>query len=134
MCYDASQFCYKGKTMSNSEKLEQYKLDTREIISALIEDGSDPDALYEIEHHFSADSLEETEPAMLAAFKLGYEVFEAEQMELEDGTPVFCFDIIRETALVAENIDEQVEQLVNLADKHKIYYGFRSFRYQVIYK
>ena len=108
--------------MTNLQELDQQKADTREIIDALIADGSDPDALYEIEHHFSGDRIEDVEPAMLAAFKLGYEVYEAEEMEMEDGTPVVCFDIVIEMALNEDRINEQAEQLMKLADEHNIYY------------
>lgn len=39
--------------------------ETRLIIEELLEDGSDPDALYTIEHHLSADDLETTEKQQL---------------------------------------------------------------------
>jgi regulator of RNase E activity RraB len=34
--------------------LEEQRDETRLIIEELLEDGSDPEALYTIEHHFSA--------------------------------------------------------------------------------
>lgn len=108
--------------MSNAEFIEQQKAETREIIEALIADGSDPDAIYEIEHHFSADTLEELEPAMLEAFQRGFEVYEAEEIENEEGNFVFSFDVVMETALNAERIDEQVEIVSQLAEKHSIIY------------
>ena len=45
---------------------------TRLIIEELLEDGSDPDALYTIEHHLSADDLETSEKAAVEAFKLRF--------------------------------------------------------------
>ncbi|MEI8608682.1 ribonuclease E inhibitor B [Enterovibrio norvegicus] len=108
--------------MSYADIIEEQKAETREIIAALLDDGSDPDALYTIEHHLSADSFAELETAAVEAFKLGFEVFEAEELELEDGSTVVCFDAVMETALDAERIDEQVEKLVALAEKNKIDY------------
>lgn len=37
--------------MANPELLEEQREETRLIIEELLEDGSDPDALYTIEHH-----------------------------------------------------------------------------------
>ncbi|WP_413111264.1 ribonuclease E inhibitor RraB [Thaumasiovibrio sp. DFM-14] len=111
--------------MSYDELIEEQKEETREIIEALLEDGSDPDALYSIEHHFSADSFKELEEAAVEAFKMGYEVQEAEELELDPedgGGTVVCFDAVMESALDAELIDEQAEKLISLAMKHKIDY------------
>ena len=70
--------------------------ETREIIDDLLNDGSDPNALYIIEHHISHHDFDKLEKIALDAFKLGYEVSEAEEFENEDGGEVYCFDIISE--------------------------------------
>lgn len=108
--------------MSYAEIIEEQKIETREIINELLEDGSDPDALYTIEHHLSADTFEMLESAAVEAFKLGFEVSEAEELELDDGSTVVCFDAVMESALDADRIDGQVEKLAALAEKHKIDY------------
>ena len=111
--------------MSYAELIEEQKEETREIIAALLEDGSDPDALYSIEHHFSADTFEELEAAAVEAFKMGFEVLEAEELELapeDGGGKVVCFDAVMESALNADVIDEQAEKLIQLAEKHNIDY------------
>lgn len=108
--------------MAYEELLEEQREETRAIIEELLEDGSDPDALYTIEHHLSCDSFDALEKAAVDAFKLGYEVTEPEELELEDGTTVMCVDILSELALKPELIDVQVEQLVNLAGKHNVDY------------
>ncbi|GLR11096.1 ribonuclease E inhibitor RraB [Mixta theicola] len=108
--------------MAYEELLEEQREETRAIIEELLEDGSDPDALYTIEHHLSCDSFEALEKAAVDAFKLGYEVTEPEELELEDGSTVMCVDILSELALKPELIDAQVEQLVNLAGKHDVDY------------
>jgi regulator of RNase E activity RraB len=108
--------------MANEALLEEQREETRLIIEELLEDGSDPDALYTIEHHLSCNNFDSLEKAAVDAFKLGYEVTEPEELELEDGTTVMCVDILSEGALKAEIIDAQVEQLVNLVAKYNVDY------------
>ncbi|GLT15019.1 ribonuclease E inhibitor RraB [Vibrio algivorus] len=114
--------------MSVEELIEFQKEETREIIAALIEDGSDPDALYDIEHHLFAEDFATLEKAVMEAFQMGFEVLEAEETEDEDGTKVLCCDAIMQSALDANLIDEQVEKLVHLAEKFDIIYdGWGTF-------
>ncbi|MEC6824375.1 ribonuclease E inhibitor RraB [Photobacterium piscicola] len=111
--------------MSYAELIAEQKEETREIIAALLEDGSEPEALYTIEHHFSADTFEELEAAAVEAFKLGFNVLEAEELELDPedgGGKVVCFDAVMESALNADLIDEQAEKLIKLAEKYSIDY------------
>lgn len=108
--------------MAYEALLEEQREETRLIIEELLEDGSDPDALYTIEHHLSCNNFDSLEKAAVDAFKLGYEVTEPEELELEDGTTVMCVDILSEGALKAELIDAQVEQLVNLVAKYNVDY------------
>lgn len=93
--------------------------ETREIIDQLLNDGSDPDALYIIEHHVSHHDFDKLEKIAVDAFKLGYEVSEAEELENEDGVEVYCFDIISEIELKAELIDTQQVELLPLIKKHQ---------------
>ncbi|MCX9458631.1 ribonuclease E inhibitor RraB, partial [Vibrio cholerae] len=106
--------------MADREFLEAQQEETRLIIDELLEDGSDPDALYTIEHHLSAERFEELEKAAVEAFKLSYEVTDAEELEVEDGSVLVCCDVVSEIPLKAELIDAQVEQLVKLAEKFGI--------------
>ena len=99
--------------MANPEHLEEQREETRLIIEELLEDGSDPDALYTIEHHLSADDFETLEKVAVEAFKLGYEVTEPEELEVEEGDMVICCDILS---------DAQVEQLMTLAEKYDVEY------------
>ncbi|MDI7659000.1 ribonuclease E inhibitor RraB [Cronobacter universalis] len=109
--------------MANPELLEEQREETRLIIEELLEDGSDPDALYTIEHHFSADDFDTLEKLAVEVFKLGYEVTDPEELELEeDGETVICCDALSECALNAELIDAQVEQLMNMAEKFNVEY------------
>ncbi|HBV77240.1 MAG TPA: ribonuclease E inhibitor RraB [Vibrio sp.] len=114
--------------LSVEELIEFQKEETRDIIAALIEDGSDPEALYDIEHHLFAEDFETLEKAVIEAFKMGFEVLEAEETEDEDGEKVLCCDAIMQSALDPNLIDEQVEKLVNLAEKYDIIYdGWGTF-------
>ena len=99
--------------MANPEQLEEQREETRLIIEELLEDGSDPDALY---------TMETLEKAAVEAFKLGYEVTDPEELEVEDGDIVICCDILSECALNADLIDAQVEQLMTLAEKFDVEY------------
>ncbi|TCV92457.1 ribonuclease E inhibitor RraB [Biostraticola tofi] len=102
--------------------LEEQRDETRLIIEELLEDGSDPAALYTIEHHFSADNFETLEKAAVEAFKLGYEMTDAEELEVEDGSVLMCCDAVSEVALNADLIDAQVEQLFALAERLGVNY------------
>ncbi|MDC9588062.1 ribonuclease E inhibitor RraB [Xenorhabdus sp. XENO-10] len=108
--------------MADPHALEEQREETRLIIEELLEDGSDPEALYIIEHHFSAEDFDQLEKAALEAFKLGYEVTDAEELETEDRVVLMCCDVISESRLEAELINVQVEQLMNLAEKIGINY------------
>jgi len=121
---DNKSICHfdEERPMANPEHLEEQREETRLIIEELLEDGSDPDALYTIEHHLSADDFETLEKAAVEAFKLGYEVTEPEELELEEGEVVICCDVLSESALNADLIDAQVEQLINLAEKFDVEY------------
>ncbi|HBO22167.1 MULTISPECIES: ribonuclease E inhibitor RraB [unclassified Providencia] len=108
--------------MVDKAELEAQNEETRLIIEELLEDGSDPDALYAIEHHFSADDFALLEKAAVEAFKLGYEVTDAEELEVENGITLMCCDVVSESPLKAELIDAQVDQLIKLAEKMGVNY------------
>ncbi|WP_074013715.1 ribonuclease E inhibitor RraB [Candidatus Sodalis sp. SoCistrobi] len=102
--------------------LDEQSEETRLIIDELLEDGSDPEALYTIEHHLSADDFDTLEKVAVEAFKLGYEVTDAEELEVEGGEKLMCCDAVSEIALQAELIDAQVEQLFTLAQRLGVNY------------
>ncbi|CAM4180267.1 MULTISPECIES: ribonuclease E inhibitor RraB [Vibrio] len=108
--------------LSVEELIEFQKEETRDIIAALLEDGSEPDALYEIEHHLFAENFETLEKAVVEAFKMGFEVLEAEESEDEEGNKLLCCDATMTCTLDPELIDMQAEKLINLAEKYDIIY------------
>ena len=108
--------------LSVEQFLEFQKIETREIIESLKADGSEPDALYAIEHHLMAEDFKALENAVVEAFKMGFEVLEAEELEDENGAKILCCDAVMDCALDADVIDSQVEKLVLIAEKFDIIY------------
>ena len=108
--------------MSVERQLKEQFAENLEIVDALLADGSEPDAGYTIEHHFSATNFDRLEKAAVDAFKLGFEVNDAEEMELEDGSIIFCFDAIAKHKLEVPLLDKACEQLIQLAAKQKVDY------------
>lgn len=100
------------------KKIELAQQETNQIIDELLEDGSDPDALYIIEHHIASHDFNQLEKMAIEAFKLGFEVTDPE--ELEDHS-IIC-DIISETPLDAELINAQIAQLLPLCEQFNLHY------------
>ena len=113
---------HEDEYLSVESLIELQKEETREIIEALLEDGSEPDVLYEIEHHLFAEDFSQLEKAAVEAFKMGFEVLEAEESEDENGELLYCCDATMESALDADVIDAQCEKLIHLAEKFDIIY------------
>ncbi|TCP91220.1 hypothetical protein EDC44_13517 [Cricetibacter osteomyelitidis] len=108
--------------------MQELQAETREIITDLLNDGSDPEALYIIEHHVVHYNFDKLEKIAVDAFKAGYEVSEAEELEDEQGKTVFSFDIVSEVKLEAEIIDAQQKELLPLVEKHGgIYDGWGTY-------
>ena len=102
--------------------------ETDEIISSLLADGSDPDALYIIEHHVAHHDFDKLEKLVVDAFKLGYEISEAEEVEEENGDVVFVCDIVSEIKLDAALIAAQQKELLPLIEKAgAVYEGWGTY-------
>lgn len=108
--------------MSIEKEFAAQKLENREIIEHLIQDGSDPKADYQIEHHLSSANFDMLEKAAVDAFKLGFEVGDPEELELDDGAIILSFDATCEHPLDVDRLDKDCEALLKLADKHQIQY------------
>jgi len=104
------------------EEREDWYAFNQETIDALIDDGSLPDAEYTIEHHFAGSDFDRLERAAVDAFKAGFEVTDAEELELDDGGLVFCFDAIVERPLQRHLLDSDIDTLLRIADKHQVHY------------
>ncbi|WP_373778901.1 ribonuclease E inhibitor RraB [Glaesserella sp.] len=111
--------------MYNITELNQ---ETSEIIDSLLRDGSDPDALYIIEHHIAHHDFDKLEKLVVDAYKLGYEISEAEEIEEEDGKIMFVCDIVSEIKLDAALIAAQQKELLPLIEKAgAIYEGWGTY-------
>jgi len=102
--------------------MENWQEFTNDTIAALLEDGSDPDAEYTIEHHFYDEDFAKLEKLAVEVFKLGFEVTDAEEVEFEDGGNAWVFDAIREQSLDAAAITADAIKLEALARKFGIEY------------
>ena len=102
--------------------MKQWQAFTEEVIDALLEDGSNEEAMHTIEHHFSGESFEVLEAAALVAFKQGMDVTDAEEFETEEGEMVMGFDVIVESPLEEDSIVEDIEKMLALAKKTNIEY------------
>lgn len=103
-------------------ELHDWQQETQEIIASLLEDGSQPSALYTIEHHFAGQDFNRLEKAALDCFKADFEVTDAEELSLENGQTLLCFDAISEGTLDEVVIMQQVEKLLEIAAKHGVEY------------
>lgn len=114
--------------MKNIPTFEDAQMTTREIITELLNDGSDPKALYIIEHHITHYDFDKLEKIAVDIFKAGYEVSDAEELEDENGKIMFSFDAISEIELKAELIDAQQKELFPLIAKFNgIYDGWGTY-------
>lgn len=108
--------------MSQFEEKDEWYAFNQETIDALLEDGSEADAQYTIEHHLASSDFDQLEKAAVDAFKAGFEVTDAEELMLDDGGTVFCFDAIVERPLARESLDPDIDTLLKIADKHSVHY------------
>ena len=104
------------------EELTALIAESNELINALLEDGSNVDVDHTIEHHFSSSDFNLLEQAAITAFKMGLEVEEPEEAELENGQKVFAFDVITEQPLDDELLADETKVMYELAKNCKIDY------------
>jgi regulator of ribonuclease activity B len=95
---------------------------SQDLVTELLEDGSNPDAYHVIEHHFASSDFTLLEQAAITAFKLGFEVSEPEEADLENGEKIFAFDIITEQLLDLEIITAEVRKMSDIAKQSKVDY------------
>jgi len=108
--------------LTQAELLQELADETQDIVEAILEDGSNPDAVYMIEHHISCTDFDLLEKAAVACFKKGYEVTDPEELELEDGSIILAFDVVVEMNLDEQAIFEDVEKLFLLTQSFGIDY------------
>ncbi|MFC4702048.1 ribonuclease E inhibitor RraB [Glaciecola siphonariae] len=106
----------------NNEELQAWYEFNEETIQALKDDGSDISQPHTIEHHFASKDFDILEKAAVDVFKAGFEVTDAEELMLDDGGTVFCFDAVIEKKLDLTAFNKDTQTLVALADKHQVHY------------
>ena len=112
-------------TINSENNIEQdWQAFTNEIVELLLEDGSNPEAMYVIEHHFVGLNSTEVDEAQQQAFLNGWDVSELEQGEDEEqeGLLLFCFDVETESPLDEIIIYEEVQKMVQFAEDNKLEY------------
>ncbi|MGL4479232.1 MAG: ribonuclease E inhibitor RraB, partial [Aeromonas veronii] len=97
--------------------MQEWRDETTEIVNELLADGSNPDADYDIEHHFACQDFDRLEKAAVDLFKAGFEVTDAEEMELDDGATIFCFDATIECKLNVEAIVADIAKMLPILEK-----------------
>jgi regulator of ribonuclease activity B len=104
------------------EELQQWFEHTDTLITELLEDGTNDEVYHTIEHHFASHSFEQLEQAAIAAFKLGLDIEEPEEAELENGDKIFAFDIVTEQMLDADLLKKEAQKMFELAKKCDVDY------------
>lgn len=108
--------------MTNVEEKQEWYDFNQETIDALIEDGSDANKAHTIEYHFASADFDILEKAAVDAFKAGFEVGDAEELMLDDGGTIFCFDAVVERMLDIQLINQDTDKLLVIADKHEVHF------------
>jgi len=106
----------------NNEELQAWYEFNEETIQALKDDGSDITQAHIIEHHFASKDFDILEKAAVDVFKAGFEVTDAEELMLDDGGTVFCFDAVTEKMLDLTSFNKDTQVLLALAEKHSVHY------------
>ena len=109
------------RQMTN-EELQEWMDYSNTLVDELLADGTNDEAYHVIEHHFSCQDFDILEKAAVIAFKMGYEVEEPEEAELETGEKVFAFDIVTDQLLDKDVIFDEVKVMFELASRTKIDY------------
>ncbi|EKE70269.1 ribonuclease E inhibitor RraB [Gallaecimonas xiamenensis] len=113
--------------MSLAARLEAQRQDNQDILDTLVEDGADLGDEFVVEHHFASPSFDKLEKVAVEVFKLGFDVTDAEEFR-EGRVTLFCFDAVREGPLVIEELNEDTDTLVKLADRFGVEYdGWGTF-------
>ena len=104
------------------DDLQQWLDHSEDLISALIEDGSNEVVDHTIEHHFSSADFDLLEKAAITAFKMGFELEDPEEAETDTGEKVFAFDIITEQPLELDIISDETKKMFQLAQQCNVEY------------
>jgi regulator of RNase E activity RraB len=105
-----------------SDEAQEWYEFNEETIQALTDDGTDISQEHTIEHHMASKDFDLLEKAAVDTFKAGFEVTDAEELVLDDGGTVFCFDAVVEKKLNVDGFNKDIDVLLKIAEKHKVHY------------
>jgi len=91
-------------------------------VEAMIDDGLDPNEVYEIEHHIVSGNFDKLEKAAVDLVRAGYHVDDAEEFEGEDGSILYYFAAVTEAKLDADVLAEQTKAVFELATQAGVEY------------
>lgn len=95
---------------------------TRETLQELKAAGAEMDELHLIEHHLFSYDFDKLEKAVVELVKQGYEVDDADEVELDDGVIGFCCDVLAESPLIQDALNEQTDTIFALVEKFALEY------------
>lgn len=104
-----------------AQELTEWREFTDEVITAMLADGTDKHAEYALEHHLVGADFDALEKVVIDAFKAGFEVDDAEELEDEEGL-LFCSAAYKNSGLDADLIMADIEQLLHICSKHDVIY------------
>ncbi len=102
-----------------TDELQEWFAFTTETVEALVLDGSDTQQAHTIEYHFAGYDFDRLEKAAVDIFKAGFEVTDAEEYEDDEGEVIFAFDAIKTRMLDTDLINQDIEKLIPIAEKHQ---------------
>ncbi|WP_404399827.1 ribonuclease E inhibitor RraB [Idiomarina seosinensis] len=105
-------------TSNVNELLQQ----SEQTVEALIEDGAEPSALYEIEHHLASQDFTKLEKAAVELVKEGYHVDDADEFDDPQGQRWFAFAAVTDAELDKNVLAAQVQQIAEIADQCGVEY------------
>ncbi|MCC5880818.1 MAG: ribonuclease E inhibitor RraB [Idiomarina sp.] len=95
---------------------------TRETLAELKDAGAEMEEPHLVEHHLFSPNFEKLEKAVVELAKKGYEVEDADEVEMEDGSEGFCCDVMAESPLTQDALNEQTDLIISLVKKFDIEY------------
>lgn len=95
---------------------------TRETLVELKDAGAEMEEVHLIEHHLFSQDFDKLEKAVVELAKKGYEVEDADEVELDDGSLGYCCDVMVESLLVQDALNEQTDLIISLVNKFAVEY------------
>ncbi|MGM0480754.1 MAG: ribonuclease E inhibitor RraB [Pseudomonadota bacterium] len=105
-------------TVNVDELLQQ----SEQTIKALIDDGAEPSALYEIEHHLASQDFTKLEKAAVELVKEGYHVDDADEFDDQQGQRWFAFAAAVDSELDEALLAAQIRRIAEIAEECGVEY------------